>query len=229
MPFSMDHIPPQSSRRKLIRRLAIVAVVGSVGVAAFQSDPSVSKPGGSSGERMADELLSAAGRADMCTAVNAVGVGLKGEYFAEADLRGSTRLVRIDDVIDFDESLGNASGNGQESVRSARWSGWLKAPISGAYRFHADAPGMRVSVARTVVAEAGIESGEKIELAAGRFYPVEVEVRQLVASAPRIRLEWTAPHGARYVVPKALLHLPTDSVPAGSPAAPLQSAAKRAI
>jgi hypothetical protein len=225
----MAYRPPPSSRRKLIRRLAILATVGGVGIASFQSDRSVSKPDGASSDRMADELLSAAGRADMCTAVNAVGVGLKGEYFAEADLAGSTRLVRIDDVIDFDASVGNASGNEREPVRSVRWSGWLKAPISGSYRFHADAPGMRVSVARTVVAETGVASGEKIDLAAGRFYPVEVEVRELVASAPRIRLEWTAPHGARYVVPKALLHLPTDSVPAGSPAAPLQSAAKRAI
>jgi hypothetical protein len=223
----MAQIPPNTSRRKLIRRLAIVAVMGGVGIAAFQSDRSVPSPSGASGDRMADELLSAAGRADMCTAVNAVGVGLKGEYFSEADLGGEARLVRIDDVIDFDDSLKNATGNGLEAVRSARWSGWLKAPISGEYRFHAEAPGMRVTVARTVVAQGGAGAGKAIDLAAGRFYPVDVEVRELVTSAPRIRLEWTAPHGARYVVPKALLHLPTDSVPVAVPTAPLQSAAKR--
>ena len=33
---------------------------------------------------MAVELVRAAERADICTAANAVGVGLRGEYFAEA-------------------------------------------------------------------------------------------------------------------------------------------------
>jgi hypothetical protein len=49
-------------------------------------------------------------------------------------------------------------------------------------------------------------------MAAGRFYPIQIELARSAAVEQALRLEWTAPHGARYVVPKALLFAPTDSV-----------------
>ncbi|RYD88400.1 MAG: hypothetical protein EOP50_19160 [Sphingobacteriales bacterium] len=95
---------------------------------------------------------------------------------------------------------------------SIRWRGWIKSPISGDYRFHADAPNMRILVARNVVAGTGAGASPSVHLAAGRFYPIEVSIGQVADQDTRIRLEWTAPHGARYVVPKALLHLPTEAI-----------------
>ncbi|MGV3727073.1 PA14 domain-containing protein [Hydrogenophaga sp.] len=165
-----------------------------------------------SADRMADELLRAAERADLCSAKNAVGTGLRGEYFAKEGMQGPAQLVRVDEVIDFDRSVGAAANPRAASIASVRWSGWLKASISGAYRFHADAPNMQIVVARQIVAGAGARPGEKMDLAAGRFYPIEIRVTQLTESDRRIQLEWTAPHGARYVVPRALLHPPTETV-----------------
>lgn len=167
-----------------------------------------------SADRMADELLKAAERADMCSAKNAVGTGLRGEYFSAAGLQGPAKLVRIDEVIDFDQSIRTAASQDAASISSVRWNGWLKAPISGQYRFHADAPNMQILVARQVVAGLEANPDEKIQLAAGRFYPVEIRVNRLTDAEVRIQLEWTAPHGARYVVPRALLHPPTETVAA---------------
>ncbi len=166
------------------------------------------------GDRMSAELLRAAERADICTAANAVGTGLRAEYFSGTDLRGTAQVVRVDEVVDFDGAVQWPAGTSAPAAASVRWSGWIKAPLSGKYRFHADAPHMRVLVARKVVAGEGATAGELVELAAGRFYPVEVVVSQLPTADQRIRLEWTAPHGARYVVPKALLNPPTETVAA---------------
>lgn len=162
---------------------------------------------------MTAELLRAAERADMCTAANAVGVGLRGEYFPLPDLKGPIALVRVDEVVDFDASIWRQSELGATGrIASIRWSGWIKAPISGVYRFHAETPGMKILVARTLVAGVGAAPGAAADMAAGRFYPIEVTVNRNDESAAQIRLEWTAPHGARYVVPKTLLQLPTDTV-----------------
>ncbi|MFT3812136.1 MAG: PA14 domain-containing protein [Acidovorax sp.] len=163
---------------------------------------------------MAMELLRAAERADLCTAANAKGVGLRGEYFSDTLMRGTPKLVRVDEVVDFDQSIRESSGPATPPISSVRWSGWIKAPLTGAYRFHADAPNMRITVAKKIVAGVGAAPEQRFDMAAGRFYPIEIVVTQLTPSDARIRLEWTAPHGARYVVPRALLFLPTETVAA---------------
>ncbi len=208
-----------SRRPMLLRRTVVVAAVGAAALMALRREEIAAwiqpaAPAAAAADRMSAELLQAAQRADMCTGANAVGVGLRGEYFEQASLGGTARLVRIDEVVDFDQTLQWPSGTGEKPISSVRWSGWVRAPISGAYRFHADAPGMRVLIARKLVAGGGAPADEKVDLSAGRFYPVEVVVEQLTNSDARIRLEWTAPHGARYVVPKALLNLPTETATA---------------
>lgn len=208
-----------ASRRLLFSRRGAILAAAGVGVALLlfllrgATEQGRRAPAASAIDLMAAELRQAAERANICTAANAVGVGLRGEYFADADLRGPAVLVRVDDVVDFDASIRQHAETGAQKVSSVRWAGWIKSPISGQYRFHADAPGMKVLVARNVVAGADAPPDAKVDMAAGRFYPVEVVVSQITDSPTRIRLEWTAPHGARYVVPRALLQLPTDTVP----------------
>jgi hypothetical protein len=164
-------------------------------------------------DRMAAELIRADARAGLCSAANAVGVGLRGEYFSEPSLHGKAVKVRVDSVVDFDPLMGWQSDFSARPA-SVRWSGWIKPPLSGSYRFHAEAPNMRVLVARNLVDGGGAAPAEKVELSAGRFYPVEIIVDQITDSPTRVRLEWTAPHGARYVLSRALLHLPTETVAA---------------
>ena len=120
-------------------------------------------------------------------------------------------LVRVDDVVDFDSTVQWPTDIAERPV-SVRWSGWIKPPLSGGYRFHADAPNMQIVVARNVVAGVGADPEASVEMAAGRFYPIEVSVSQITEQGTRIRLEWTAPYGARFLIPKALLHLPTETV-----------------
>ena len=167
-----------------------------------------------SNERMEMELRRAAERADLCTAANALGVGLRGEYFTDTHARGTPKLVRIDEMVDYDRSIRGLSGLSDQPISSVRWSGWIKAPLTGAYRFHADAPNMRINVANKIVAGIDSASEQKFDMAAGRFYPIEITVTKIADSDIRIRLEWTAPHGARYVLPKALLYLPTEKIQA---------------
>lgn len=203
--------PLDSFRQLMLRRSFIVAAIGIGAVLSLRRDVVELNPAAPSTDRMAAELVRAADRAGICSAANAVGVGLRGEYFSEPSSRGQAVLVRVDDVVDFDASMEWPTSIAARPV-SVRWSGWIKAPLSGLYRFHADAPNMRMLVARNLVAGVGAAPDVKVDLAAGRFYPIEIIVSQLTDSDTRIRLEWTAPHGVRYVVPKALLHLPTETM-----------------
>lgn len=173
-----------------------------------------SSPGGTMANaelRRAEELGS------LCSGANPVGLGLRGEYYREENLAGTPMLVRVDPVIDFDAGLDWPSHGDAGHPRSVRWTGWVKAPLSGRYRFHLDAPGAQVSVSRQVL----VGAGDEVELAAGRYHPVSLALHRLPAGPGRIRLEWTAPHGARFLVSRALLFPPTESVttPDGRPRA----------
>lgn len=156
------------------------------------------------------ERASAERQAGLCSSANAAGVGLRGEYFAEERWQGGALLIRIDDCIDFDASLDWPAEHARHPPRSVRWSGWIKPPISGRYRFHADMADARVLVSRHTLSGPG--AMPDIEMTAGRFHPIVVELAQVSAATTRFRLEWTPPHGARFVVPRPLLYMPTESV-----------------
>lgn len=161
----------------------------------------------------ATEQLRAQERSELCSADNASGVGLRGEYFGSEFLRGKPILVRVDGPVNFDGSLDWPADLGQQRPRSVRWTGWIKPPLAGSYRFHlADIPQARVMVAKRLLAGEGAASDAQIELAAGRFYPISVDLGQLKAVKDVVRLEWTAPYGSRFVIPRALLYVPTDTV-----------------
>ena len=209
----MLHHADSSRKLLVLRRTLTVAAVGLGAMLLLRQDVVGLGLSARSGDRMAAELLLAAERADTCSARNAVGVGLKGEYFAKAYFSGPATLVRVDDVVDLDPSIEWPTGTAMRPG-SIRWSGWIKPPLSGKYRFHAGAPNMQVLVGRNIVAGEGASPDGSVDLAAGRFYPIEVAVSRLIESDIRIKLEWTAPHGARYVIQRALLHLPTERVAA---------------
>ncbi|MEP7246527.1 MAG: PA14 domain-containing protein [Gammaproteobacteria bacterium] len=148
--------------------------------------------------------------ASLCSPSSPAGVGLFGEYFGQAGLRGTPVLTRIDEVIDFDESFDWPASSDLPRARSIRWTGWVRTPFPGRYRFHLAAVNTRISVSRQIVAENGISISDGIDLVVGRYYPIAVEIESLPAGVANFRLEWTAPFGARYIVPKPLLYLPTE-------------------
>lgn len=194
-----------SRRRVVLLTLCSGVAAGWAGRAAW------SDSGPAPADRRAQELQVAASRADVCSPRNPSGVGLQGEYFADEGCRGAPLLTRIDPVVDFDAAFDWPLERAGERPRSVRWSGWVKPPVSGRYRFHvAGNASARVEVARVNVADAGEPAA--VVLDAGRFVPVRIELDSLSRAQARVAFEWTAPHGARYVVPRALLHLPTETV-----------------
>jgi PA14 domain len=157
------------------------------------------------------EMAQAEQRGQLCTAANATGVGLRGEYFSKAGQAGETLLQRIDATIDFDAAMEWPTELAAKPPRSVRWSGWVKPPLSGTYRLHVTAPDAKLVVANREFQGPAAQDAA-IELAAGRFYPVRIELDVPSSASARMRLEWTAPHGARYVVPRPLLFQPTEAV-----------------
>ena len=206
----MSHVPnldPLSAlAHDAMRRRSVLVAAASwlVGVKTLAAETSVANTDPIS----AAELKRAAERGTLCSAANVTGTGLRGEYFARGLGQGAPLLVRVDTTIDFDRSLEWPADLAAERPRSARWTGWVRPPLSGRYRFHVDQPDTRVTVAREVVAGDAAKRDSGIELAAGRYYAIVVEATRLDAVAGRLQLAWTAPYGARYVVPRALLFVP---------------------
>lgn len=140
-------------------------------------------------------------RMQTCSAANAPGAGLQAEFFAAPGFQGAVLARRVDGPLELLPADWPAG-----AVRSARWRGWVRPPLPGRYAFHASLPQARLVVARQEFRPGGTE---QLEMAAGRYYPVLLEVARLDGPPPPLRLEWTAPHGLRYLVPRALLYLPT--------------------
>ena len=158
---------------------------------------------------MADELARADERGNMCSGKEAKAAGLRAEYFGQAEMAGAPLLVRQEGPLD--EPWPQMGQLVQQTPVSARWRGWIRAPMSGRYAFHADLPGAVIIVSGQKFADAT----DTVELSAGRFHPISVELGRIPSTAKTpapINLSWTTPHGARYPLPRAVLFPPSDTV-----------------
>lgn len=197
-----------------------VALLAALLALRHDGPPPATVDGGASRLGLADGALAwAAQRGELCSGGNPVGAGLRGDYFALPGFQGQAALVRTDAEIDFDASLDWPETASMQRPGSVRWTGWVKPPVSGRYRFHIGVANATVTVARHTVVRAdsaatGPEAG--VELAAGRYAPIEIEMQSAMPAEPaaRLRLEWTVPYGARFVIPRASLFLPSETVAA---------------
>ena len=205
----MLDVTHQPSPLQLSRRAFVVAGAGFGLLCALRRDAIGGVPQATGGNLADAELRRADQRSQLCSGSNSAGVGLRGEYFANEEWRGPPVLVRTDGPVDFDSSLDWPGDRQLGRPLSARWAGWVRPPISGRYRFHADQGAARIVVAKQVLTGPDAPPDANVELAAGRYYPITLEVKRLAPAVGRLRLEWTAPHGARFVVPRALLYMPT--------------------
>lgn len=144
-------------------------------------------------------------RMELCSAANPTGLGLQGDYYEADDCTGPIILSRVEGPVQLDP----AAVWPQKAPRSARWRGWIKPPLPGKYAFHADHPRAMIVVAHQVFNGGDGSALNQIEMAAGRYYPLVLEVHGLNVTVDEVRLEWTAPHGMRYLLPRALMYLPT--------------------
>lgn len=198
-----------------------IALLCAQMLAACGPSPGTPIPAASVDARAVSEQRSAEIRAGLCSARGAKAAGLQAEYFAQPALKGKPLLVRLEGPID--DAWPEAGREVDGPVMSARWRGWIRAPVSGRYAFHTDVPGAMVRVAGQQLGSASPgqpDVAEAVELAAGRYHPITVEVPRIPGASagatrvtsPGLRLSWTAPHGARYLIPKAVLFPPSETV-----------------
>jgi len=150
-------------------------------------------------------------KGQLCSGANVTGTGLRGDYFDNDRWQGAPALSRLDATLDFDKTLDWPPERGAPP-KSVRWSGWIKPPLTGRYRFHLDWPGAHISIGREDMLGGNAKPGASVVLSAGRFYPILVEVPHTSGLSRGARLEWTGPHGLRFPLPKSLLFPPTDTV-----------------
>lgn len=155
----------------------------------------------------------AARRGELCSTANAVGTGLRGEYFSSTLRRGKLLLSRVDYAVDFDNKFDWPTPFLNRLPKSVQWSGWVKPLFTGSYLFHVEKTAASLYVANQSLQLEGSKVAEgKITLSAGRFYPLVLQLNNLDQIQDKVCLEWTSPHGARYIIPRALLFLPTERV-----------------
>jgi hypothetical protein len=135
------------------------------------------------------------------------GTGLQAEYFDDLRFRGAV-VRRVDANIDFNwGQSAPAPGIGPETW-SARWTGFLRAPVTGDYAFRTlSDDGMRLWVAGQLVVDSWHDQsarepvgGSSIHLDAGRDYAIRIEFYDNTYSAVA-RLFWTEPGGPERIVP----------------------------
>lgn len=194
------------------RRLVVLGAVGWMSVGLARSSP-LSRPAATpeSASTTAGDTAEGMRRANVCSASNPTGVGLRGEYFSAPSRQGKPGLVRIDRTIEFG-SLSEVASETGATPGSILWTGWIKAPVSGHYRFDGGSPRVRITVANIPVAGEGAAIDAGADLSVGKFYSIRVELDRVESGLFPLRLMWTTPYGARYGVPRQLLFLPTDTV-----------------
>ena len=214
----MHALPPRRSMSAFCssRRL----VLQGVGVSILGLSPLRPATAGatSAPSSMADvELREAERRAALCSASNVAGTGLRGEYFADDKASGKPLLVRVDTTVDFDRTLEWPDGAAGARPRSAQWRGWIKAPISGRYRFHTSQPRSTLVVSRQSMLGPQGEDGDAIELTAGRLLPGHAEGRRARPAARALGA------GVDVAVRRALRRAATVALPADRVLRPMGS------
>jgi PA14 domain len=186
------------------RMLSMGLLAGCTGAWA-QSKPSQSSAAVAPLNRAEIEVARANERQQLCSAVNKSGVGLRGQYFLAKRCEGQPLVTRIDGPIE----LMDRSDWPADRIRSVRWQGWVRPPLPGKYLFHVEGKGVEVMVARQRAVDPLTALQQPIEFVAGRYYPIEIRIDALASASVPLRLSWTAPHGLKFLVPRASMYPPT--------------------
>jgi YVTN family beta-propeller protein len=140
------------------------------------------------------------------------GAGLRGSYFANANLTGAAVLTRTENV-DFGWNQAAPGPGVPADDFSVRWTGQVGTKVSGSYRFRTVSDdGVRVFVNGTQVINNWTPHGDTtdtsavVNLAAGQRYEFRVE-HQDTGGGATMRLSWLTPGATAYVtIPASQLH-----------------------
>ena len=137
--------------------------------------------------------------------------GLEAEYFSTPDFSGPSQR-QTDRNIEFNWGQVAAVRGMNPTQLSARWTGQLRAPRSGLYRFSVNAAG---GAARVLLDGQAFPDAQAVPLTAGQVHQLSVEyVRSGTASDASLNLVWESLDAgiARQVVPgTALSHAKLDA------------------
>jgi hypothetical protein len=153
----------------------------------YLASPGASQPNYRPGERVAFPL----GRA--ATPGEAIGTGLRGEYFRSDDWK-KRQYARTDPTIHFEWREGSPKGI-PKNYFTVRWTGWLVPPRSGKYTFHVNVDdALKIWIDDDVVFHqpdyTGSEDEFTIRLRRGRRYAFRADFREDKGGA-HCRLEWS--------------------------------------
>lgn len=138
---------------------------------------------------------------------------LRADYFPSATLSGAA-IGRVDPAIDFNWGRGGPAGLAADNF-SARWTGFVTAPKTEAYRFSTTADdGVRLWVDGKLVidnwtVQGATERSGTVALTAGRAYAIKLEYFERQGDAT-VRLRWSSPTTPSQIVPAGSLTLGED-------------------
>ena len=130
--------------------------------------------------------------------VGAVGTGLKGEYFDNANFT-NLKVTRTDPQVNFDWGTSSPDANIEANTFSVRWSGMLLVPENGAYTFSTlNSDGVRFYLNGVRLIEnyvdkpASWKDSVAVNLKAGQVAELQMEYSKNTGSA-MAKLKWTGP------------------------------------
>ncbi|MGG1554037.1 PA14 domain-containing protein [Paenibacillus ferrarius] len=134
--------------------------------------------------------------------------GLTGQYYDNQDLT-SLKMTRTDATVNFDWGTGSPNTLIGADSFSVRWTGYVKAPVTGTYTFYvASNDGNRLWINNTQLtnrwSDGNSEQSGTISLTAGQTYPITLEMYEGVNSAS-CKLSWSYTGQAKQIVPAAQL------------------------
>jgi beta-glucosidase len=115
--------------------------------------------------------------------------GLKGEYFANEELKGPPALVRTDKHVHFDWGEGSFAPNQPVDHFAVRWTGYFVPKKSGDYKFYTSADdGVRLYIGDDTVIDDWQRHSQTMDtyarhLDAGQAYKIRLEYFEAVGSA----------------------------------------------
>ncbi|GAA4602749.1 hypothetical protein GCM10023195_08720 [Actinoallomurus liliacearum] len=125
--------------------------------------------------------------------------GLKGEYFTNKTLSGTPAVTRDDANVDFTWGSGSPATGIPADGFSARWTGTLTAPATGAYTFSATSDdGSRVYLDGKLIADNWSDHSVRtvkstpVQLTAGEQHAIRIEYYENTGNAS-VTIGWSSP------------------------------------
>jgi hypothetical protein len=136
--------------------------------------------------------------------------GLLASYYTNIDLSGTPAVQQGELGVNYSWGLDSPGMGLPIDVFSARWSGYVTAPVSGTYTFYVTSDdGERLYVNGSLLVDKWVNQGDTtwtgtIDLNAGQTVPIIYETFENTDGATA-RLEWMVPGGSQTVIPSSAL------------------------